>query len=75
MMITRKSMFTQREHTMEIDVTHEQLAAWRGGMLIQEAMPHLSADEREFIMTGVTPTEWNDTFGEHDKQPQPKETS
>jgi hypothetical protein len=59
---------------MEIDVTEEQLAAWRGGQLIQEAMPHLSADEREFIMTGVTPTEWKDAFGGPGDQPKPKET-
>ena len=26
-------------------------------------MPHLSADEREFIMTGITPNEWEDAFG------------
>jgi hypothetical protein len=27
-------------------------------MFIQNAMPHLSVDDREFIMTGVTPEEW-----------------
>jgi hypothetical protein len=31
-------------------------------MLIQEAMPNLSADDREFIMTGITPEEWNSAF-------------
>ena len=25
-------------------------------------MPHLSADDREFLMTGVTPEEWDATF-------------
>lgn len=25
---------------------------------IQVALRHLSADEREFIMTGITPEEW-----------------
>jgi hypothetical protein len=29
---------------------------------VQNAMPHLSADEREFIMTGITPTEWDEMF-------------
>jgi hypothetical protein len=27
-------------------------------MFIQDAMPNLSADEREFIMTGMTPADW-----------------
>ena len=29
-----------------------------GCELIQNAMPNLSADEREFLMTGITPEEW-----------------
>ena len=31
-------------------------------MLIQQAMPNLTADEREFIKTGITPQEWDDMF-------------
>jgi hypothetical protein len=31
-------------------------------MLIQDAFPFLSNDEREFIMTGITPDEWNEMF-------------
>jgi len=34
------------------------------GMLIQDAMPNVSVDEREFIMTGITPEEWDSTFNE-----------
>jgi hypothetical protein len=55
-------MFTGKVHTRDIDVTDHQLALWKGGMLIQEAMPHLSADDREFLMTGVTPEEWAKEF-------------
>ena len=47
---------------MEIEVTQEQLSSWESGTLIQNAMPHLSADEREFIMTGITPEEWDSAF-------------
>jgi len=36
----------------------DQYDAWKGGELIQNAMPNLSADEREFLMTGITPEEW-----------------
>ncbi len=58
MLITRKSLFTGKTHTLEIKVTPEQLQAWENGMLIQNAMPFLTPDEREFIMTGITAEEW-----------------
>lgn len=32
-------------------------------MLIQEAMPNISADDREFIKTGITTDEWEGAFG------------
>ncbi len=66
MEITRTSRLTGITHTREIDVEHEQLFQWEEGMLIQEAMPHLSADDREFIMTGITPEEWDDGLGDDD---------
>jgi hypothetical protein len=66
MQITRISGMTGVEHTLEIDVEQEQLDAWDAGLLIQEAMPQLDADDREFIMTGITPKEWDDTFGTDD---------
>jgi hypothetical protein len=66
MQITRISGMTGVEHTREIDVEQEQLDAWDAGLLIQEAMPQLDADDREFIMTGITPSEWDDTFGSDD---------
>lgn len=63
MLITRKSPFTSIVHSMEINVTEEQLRNWKAGVVIQKAMPNVSPDEREFIMTGITPQEWEDTFG------------
>ena len=60
--ITRRSPLSGRTSTMKIDTTDAALAAWQGGMLIQDAMPNLSAAEREFIMTGITPYEWDNMF-------------
>ena len=37
---------------------------WNAGLLIQDAFPTLSADEREFIKTGITPEEWKAAFGD-----------
>ena len=62
MKITRKSMFTGKTHTREIDVTAAELNAWAAGELIQNAMPNVDPGDREFIMTGVTPEEWEEAF-------------
>jgi hypothetical protein len=64
MLITRKSPFSGKVNSMEIDVSDAQLEAWRDGALIQNAMPNLTADEREFIMTGTTKEEWEKIFGD-----------
>lgn len=63
MQFTRKSALSGKVRTRDIDVTAKQLAAWESGMPIQQAMPHLSADDREFILSGITPDEWNRQFG------------
>ena len=61
-------MISGNTNTMELNVTQEQLTAWESGVNIQVAMPQLDADEREFIKTGVTPTEWNELFGEDEDE-------
>lgn len=58
MLIERKSMFTGKINVMDLDVTHDELERWRDGELIQKVFPHLTTDEREFLMTGTTPEEW-----------------
>lgn len=63
MKIVRVSSFTGKENVMILDVTPEQINAWQNGELIQNAMPHLSPEEREFLITGSTPEEWEAIFG------------
>lgn len=60
MIVTRNHPFTGEINSREIAVTHEQLEAWETGMCIQNAMPDVSADDREFIMTGIT--DWDSLF-------------
>jgi hypothetical protein len=64
MLIERESPLSGNKNTLDIPVTLAQIAAWKGGELIQRAMPNLSADEREFLMTGITADEWENTFGD-----------
>jgi hypothetical protein len=63
MLITRTSPLSGINREMELDITDEQMTAWKDGMVIQEAMPNLSADEREFLLTGITKEEWEKNFG------------
>ena len=67
MKITKTSPFTNTTNVMDINITQEQYLAWLDGTLIQNAMPNISADEREFIMTGITPSEWEENFGEEEE--------
>lgn len=62
MQITKKSPVTGAENTREIPCTEEQLAAWKSGVLIQHAMPDVSAEDREFLISGCTPEDWAKLF-------------
>jgi hypothetical protein len=62
MQITKFSPHSMKDHTREIDVTQSQLDRWQAGELIQNVMPHLSPDDREFLMTGLTPEDWEEMF-------------
>jgi hypothetical protein len=64
MRIAMKSILTGNIATRNIPVTHHQIFRWRDGVSIQDAMPHLDADDREFIKTGITPEEWDKYCGE-----------
>jgi len=63
MIITRTSMLTGIERALELPVTQEQLDNWKKGTLSQNAFPGCDADQREFIQTGMTPSEWDKAFG------------
>ena len=67
--VTKKSIISGKTNTMELYISQEQLDRWESvdKQLIQVAFPNLSSSEREFLMTGITPTEWNDTFGDGDE--------
>jgi hypothetical protein len=49
-----------------IDKLFDGIDAWAGGKLIQVALPFVNKGDREFIKTGMSPRDWQDTFGEDD---------
>jgi hypothetical protein len=63
MKITRRNPFTGQLVEWEIAVTAQQLVEWEKGALIQDAMSNLTDDEREFILSGITPDQWDQVFG------------
>ena len=59
MLITKTSVMTGEKNEMLLPVTNEQIERWEGGALIQDVFPHLTPSEREFLISGVTPEEWD----------------
>lgn len=65
MLITKQSSITGKTHTRDIPITADQLNVLGVSPLpIQQILPNLSADDREFLMTGITPEEWGEFIKE-----------
>lgn len=68
MQITRKSVISGIQRTKDIPVNPEDFMAWQAGYgNIQDLMPYLSLDDREFILSGITAAEWDAAFAEIDE--------
>lgn len=64
MLIEKRSQVSGKINTMDIPATEAEITMWySSGKAIQEALPHLNADQREFLMTGITLEEWSKMFG------------
>lgn len=65
-LLKRVSAMTGIENAMEINEEREAIEDWMENRYqrpsIQEAFPSLTREEREFILTGVTPEEWQEAF-------------
>jgi hypothetical protein len=63
MIIQRTSHVSGITREFDLPVTLEQMGRYESGTeTIQDIFPHLSADDREFIKTGVTADEWDKMF-------------
>ena len=67
-----KSMMTQEKVARQcvkcknvhiLLVNSDDLQQWKDGELIQDAMPYLSADERELLISGTCGTCFDKMFG------------
>ncbi len=61
----------------EVEVNEADYLDWQDGVLVQDAFPYLSADEREALVSGICPTCWESTFGgaEDEEEPEDDEPS
>jgi hypothetical protein len=58
MTITRRSLVTGTVNTMVVNITNRALLQWQQGELtLGDVDPPLSAAERRFLETGITPEE------------------
>lgn len=58
--LSKISPLTGFKNTLTVDCDVIEYALWKRGMLIQDAMPHVPTDHREFLMTGIYPGEWDE---------------
>lgn len=75
----RRSSFSGNLHTLRIAMTAQQYAELQrpDRRHIQDLLPQCTDAEREFLMTGITPEEWNtltnqeEESGNTEQEPEP----
>ena len=61
--VRTKSLFTGELNNTDIPATHEPLERWLEGESLCVAMPDLKHDHIEFLVSGMTPGERHERFG------------
>ena len=69
--VRNTSQLTGQTHIMIFDIPVGifllNIRRWQEGMYIQDAFRECNEDQREFLMTGITPEEWNAHMGDDDE--------
>lgn len=70
----RKSILSGKIHKMEIPITEDDFNAYlHSNQNIQDYFPQLTAEQREFLRTGITQEEWDAATAEEDDELDPPE--
>ncbi len=64
MELTRRSPVSGKINTLSLDISEEEYTRWMAGEPAQNVFKRLNADQREFVITGIYPGEWDEIFGE-----------
>lgn len=71
MKLRKRSPISGKTNEIDLPISEEDFAVaelrWKRGAYIQDAFPTLSQNQREFIKTGITPSEWDVMFPSEDK--------
>jgi hypothetical protein len=67
MQITRKSIASGIIRTREINVTQEELDRIAAGEMVHKVLPHVPNSDREFLISGMTEEEWEDSLPDPDE--------
>ena len=59
--ISGKCVFIGEKYS--VTVNENEYNKWVNGELIQRAMPNVSVEDREFLISGISPKGWKKTFG------------
>jgi hypothetical protein len=51
------------DHPFSITTKLSDANRWINGESIQNCFPNLSADDREILLSGISPNHWNELFG------------
>ena len=67
--VTMVSTYSGKNNTMELPIRpmefHRLVSHWKNtGAYVQDVFPMLDEDQREFLISGVTPDEWAECFPE-----------
>ena len=63
MKVQRKSILSGKLNEMELNVTSQQMERFYSGReLTQNIFPNLNSEEREFLISGMLPNEWDKNF-------------
>jgi hypothetical protein len=63
MYIKRKSAISGIERTRSIPVNPDDYIAYKSGVVnMEESMPYLTDEDRDFIISGIIPEEWEKIF-------------
>ena len=65
-LVSKQSIFSGKVNQMVLPLRQSQIEYWlQSCLLIQDVLPDLDADQRrEFLLSGSTPEEWDEMFGE-----------
>jgi len=67
--VHKKSMLSGKVNSMLLPTTQGKIEYWiESGKLIQDVMPDLNDNQREFLMSGITPREWDAMCGDEDEE-------